>query len=329
MQQAAQQALANGQLHLYMAYTDCIALARYISDKSLLDGPLDTYVSAILNLGNLPPEQHKFKAFATELLHQARGRVIYFHVSQKRQFRPRQLEILLRESVSLFPHNTMFLALFMWNDSRFSMLDRIRDPMTLVKTKLRSPYELNAQPSVSPIVPQKTPVTIHLFSIYMALRRPTWAGGNVHYVRAAFEKALGEQSDSLRHGHGKNEVQTSSGDDSARSNITIWKLYVLFELDRAQDIKAAKAVFYRAIRACPWSKELVMLAFERLGSEENGMSFDEHRGMYNILNEKELRLHVSIANELKEVTVKKAEAEVEAEAWLKALGREMEGVEME
>ncbi|OOQ87020.1 hypothetical protein PEBR_19011 [Penicillium brasilianum] len=329
LQQAAQQALANGQLHLYMAYTDCIALARYISDKSLLDGPLDTYVSAILNLGNLPPEQHKFKAFATELLHQARGRVIYFHVSQKRQFKPRQLEILLRESVSLFPHNTMFLALFMWNDSRFSMLDRIRDPMNLVKTKLRNPYELDAQPSVSPIIPQKTPVTIHLFSIYMALRRPTWAGGNVHYVRAAFEKALGEQWDSLRHGHGKNEVQTSSGDDSARSNITIWKLYVLFELDRAQDIKAAKAVFYRAIRACPWSKELVMLAFERLGSEENGMSFDELRGMYNILNEKELRLHVSIANELKEMTVQKAEAEVEAEAWLKALGREMEGVEMD
>lgn len=272
-------------------------------------------------MGNLPPEQGKFKAFATELLHQARGRIIYLHVSQKRQFRPRQLEILLRESVSLFPHNTMFLALFMWNDSRFSILDRIRDPMTLVRTQLRSRYELDAQTSVSPIIPQRTPVTIHLFSIYIALCRPTWAGGNVHYVRAAFERAVGEQSVLLRHAHGKNEVQ-SSGDDSACSNITVWKLYILFELDRAQDTKAAKVVFYRALRACPWSKELVMLAFERLG-EEDVLGFDELRGMYNILNEKELRLHVSIANELEEVTAKTGEAEVEAEAWLKALGEEI------
>jgi hypothetical protein len=162
----------------------------------------------------------------------------------------------------------------------------------------------------------------------MVLCRPTFLGGNLHAGRSAFERAIGEQSDPYFPGHGKNEAPTSFGDQNACSNITLWKLYILFELDQGQDIKAAKAVFYRAIRACPWSKELVMLAFERLASEDDGLGFDELRVLYNLLDEKQLRIHVDIANEVKEASADREKAEAEADEWLKDLGENMDGIEM-
>lgn len=54
-------------------------------------------------------------------------------------------------------------------------------------------------------------------------------------------------------------------------------------------MQRAKMVFYRGIRACPWAKELYMLAFEYL---EPVMGEPELRGVYETLGEKELRVHV-------------------------------------
>src|SRR5699024_2500337 len=102
---------------------------------------------------------------------------------------------------------------------------------------------------------------------------------------------------------------TSTSNTGAHSNLTLWKLYILFELSRG-NINRAKAIFYRAVRACPWSKELVMLAFTHLRADvvkqhhtdtrgkvevrEEGMGFEELRRVYNVLVEKELRVHVDV-----------------------------------
>jgi hypothetical protein len=279
-------------------------------------------------LDALSPEKEIFKKFAMELLLQAQAKLIHFHVSRKGQFRPRQLQLILQRSKDLFPKNTMFLALFMWNESRFSILEQIRDPLALGEPDRRSRYQEAAQASASPVPSQQIPVYNHLFKIYRVLCRPYFLGGNIQAARSAFEKAIGERSDPYSPGHGKNEAPTSVGNQNACSNITLWKIYILFELDRGYDIKAAKNIFYRAIRACPWSKELVMLAFERLAGEEDGLDFDDLRGLYNLLDEKQLRVHVDIAKEVEEASAHRAKAAAEADEWLKDLGEKMEGVEM-
>lgn len=70
----------------------------------------------------------------------------------------------------------------------------------------------------------------------------------------------------------------------------MWKLYFLFEYSRG-DLQKAKMVFYRAVRACPWFKELYLLAFQYL----RGVTpLAEARGIYEMIVEKELRIFVSL-----------------------------------
>ena len=89
----------------------------------------------------------------------------------------------------------------------------------------------------------------------------------------------------------------------------IWKLYIIFEVYHTQDIGAAKAVFYRAIRACPWSKQLFMLAFQHLQDEKvhriiqgksksSGFIFEDLYSLYRTMTEKQLRIHVDIEDKI-------------------------------
>ena len=59
----------------------------------------------------------------------------------------------------------------------------------------------------------------------------------------------------------------------------------------------AKAVYWRAVRACPWVKELYLLAFEYLGEE---MGEEELRGVYEMMEEKGLRVHVALEDHIEE-----------------------------
>ncbi|KAF3388899.1 Protein NRDE2 [Penicillium rolfsii] len=325
LHQSREQALYHELPYEYVAWADCLALLRYVANNSLsnasLDASLDVYVTSRSFLDALSPEKEPFMNFTTELLLQAQAKLIYFHVSRNGQFKPRQLQLVLRRSLDLFPNNTMFLALSMWNEARFSRPDRILDPVIYIEPDRVARYQEAARASAfaAPVPPQQTPVYSHLFKIYRILCRPDFLGGTIYAARAAFEKAIGDRS---------NPYSPSTGKFEACSNITLWKIYILFELDRAHDIKAATDVFYRAIRACPWSKELVMLAFERLASEKDGPDFDKLRELYNLLDEKQLRVHVDIAKEIEDASARRAEAAAEADEWLKDLGANMEVVKM-
>ena len=77
----------------------------------------------------------------------------------------------------------------------------------------------------------------------------------------------------------------------------MWKLYFLFECERG-DFQKATAIFYRAVRACPWVKELYLLAFERLGKE---MSVGELRGVYEMVVERDLRVFVGLEEVFEEL----------------------------
>ncbi|PWY94507.1 DUF1740-domain-containing protein [Aspergillus sclerotioniger CBS 115572] len=289
LSEAQQIGLANEKANVFIACTDCLAILSYLSNSEDLNKALESYSSALAALASLPNQSKPFTAFTTELLHQSRARFLYHHIRTSNIYKPSHIRALLSESISLFRHNTIFLSLFAWNESRFRIEERVRDTIRDITTTNPRPDDLTATPT-------QIPITTHLFSIYTELNRPIYAGSTLHSVRAAFEKAIGDQSTSI---------------STAHSSITLWKLYILFELSR-NEIQRAKKVYYRGMRACPWSKELIMLAFTHLRadiipsheSKGEGMKFNELRHVYNVLVEKGLRIHLDIEMELDEVAMR-------------------------
>jgi hypothetical protein len=249
---------------------------------------MDVYGTASGRLRRLPDTEPEFLCFTHELLHQARARLLYYHTTNSRAYRPSQIRELLTESISLFPHNTIFLSLFAWNESRFRIDGRVRDVLRDLITKGKSTDRDHDQ---------SVPITTQLFALFTELHRPVISGSTLHSVRAAFERAIGDNP-------------TATSKDRSRFSLSLWKLYVLFELSR-NNVQQAKEVFYRGIRACPWSKELVMLAFSHLRADmvqrqpqtqgsTVGMEFGELQHVYRVLVDKELRIHVDIEPELEE-----------------------------
>lgn len=58
-------------------------------------------------------------------------------------------------------------------------------------------------------------------------------------------------------------------------------------------------MWYRGLRACPWAKELYVTGFEML--EEGEVGFEELRGTWKVMGEKELRVHVDLEEEFEEL----------------------------
>lgn len=214
--------------------------------------------------------------FFREVLHQAKAKLLHHHIASTRKYKPATIRDELEGSIKLFPQNTIFLSLFVQNETaRFLRID---DRVRALTRDLLPTYQAGSSAADS-IIP-------HFFSVFSELQRGTAASGvepsvimmtsmttaAAHSVRAAFEHVF----------------DTRAGSSSA----ALWKLYVLFEISQGR-ADLARQAFYRGVRACPWAKVLIMVAFTNL-RETGVMSFDELRKVYNVLVEKELRIHVDL-----------------------------------
>lgn len=196
-----------------------------------------------------------------------------------RPYRPNYLRGQLLKFVRLFPRNTVFLNLFAWAADSGVRLD---DP---VRQVLRDTvFAATASASKSDCVGTRA------FAVRYEMVR---AGGNRHSARAAFERALG--------GNG----------EACRDSAELWAAYIRFcsgdgngrdgnsggggggGRGKPPLRSSAKEVFYRAVRACPWSKELIMLGFAVLAGEE-GVEPSELRAVFNTMQVRGLRLHVDL-----------------------------------
>lgn len=95
--------------------------------------------------------------------------------------------------------------------------------------------------------------------------------GTIHSVRSAFENALASAS--------------------SKSSAGLWKLYIIFCVQTPQFRYLAKDVWFRALKACPWAKELYILGFENL---HDLIKFDQLKETWRVMGEKELRVHVDL-----------------------------------
>jgi hypothetical protein len=265
-------------LSSFIAWTDLTALLHYLLNSFSLSSALEVYTSTFSRLASSSLVTEDFKSSALELLHQSRSRVVYHHITTKHTYKPSAIRELLIESTTRFPHNTLLLSLFTWNEARFRVDERIRSVF-------------QSHPTASSTT--EIPITTSLLSIITELTRPIYTGSTIHSARAAFERAL---------------QPSSSG--NATPSPSLWKLYISFELHRTKDIDAAQKLFYRAMRACPWSKDILMLAFPIVSATDKqrgvGLFVDdsgeedwwELRRIYNVLLDKELRVHVEIDDEM-------------------------------
>ncbi len=109
----------------------------------------------------------------SELLHQSKARLLYYHASTSSIFRPGLLREELSQSIKIFPNNTIFLSLYRWNETRFRIDDRVR--FILRDVVLVDPNET---------------VVGWMFAIWHEVNAPMGAGHNYNSVRAVFEKAV-------------------------------------------------------------------------------------------------------------------------------------------
>ncbi len=237
---------------------DLLTLLSYLSSSRSLEAAQSALADQLQALSTrFPPTSS-----AHELLHQSFARLLHHHATNVPLFKPANIRDALTASIALFPQNTIFLSLYAWNESRFRIEDRVR---TIIKDVVLSSNDPSHRQG-------KTKETLipDLFAIYSELNRSVTFGSNTNTIRNTFERA----------------VNASAGAHCAG----IWKLYALFEHGRGEKAKA-KAVWWRGVRACPWVKALWMMAFEEL---RDGMTDKELRGVWEMMGEKELRLHVDL-----------------------------------
>ena len=249
---------------------DCLILFTYLRNSSSLSAATSAFKSNCAHIT-------KYTAPSSpthELLHQSFARLLYHHVTHTKLVKPSDIRSLLAESITLFPENTIFLTLYAWNEARFRIDDRVRsivkDVVLAESQDLRSKREESVVP--------------HFFAVFSELNRAVALGSNVSTIRSTFERAVNS--------------------DSGAHCAAMWKLYLVFEHSRG-DMGKARSVFWRAIRACPWVKELYLLAFEYLRGA-GGFKDEDLRGIYELMGEKEIRIHVNLEDKFDAMDERKA-----------------------
>ncbi|EFQ97294.1 hypothetical protein MGYG_00335 [Nannizzia gypsea CBS 118893] len=251
---------------IFLYATDCLAVLHYLTHDQSLSGAIEVYDNA----GQRLEAQKLDNATFQEPIHQAKARLLCHHMTENRVYKPAQVRDDLYKSIILFPQNTIFLSLFAFNEARFRVENRVR---SLLTRQILEPVGNDASSTE-----KRSTIIPHLFLVYSELHRGVSAGSTAHSVRAAFESAVSSQPG-----------QHSAG---------LWKLFVQFELALGESGKS-RQVFFRSIRACPWSKQLILQAFTEPRLRKS-MGFEELRKVFNVFVEKELRVHVDLEEWLEE-----------------------------
>ena len=163
-------------------------------------------------------------------------------------------------------HLTRFLTLFPQNTMFLSLY-------TWNESRLRIDNRVRNILLSTVLTLENDTLTSRLFAIQYEIKH-----GTIHSVRSAFEHA------------------TCS--PASKSSAGLWRFYILYCIETPQFKAQAKDVWFRALRACPWAKELYLIGFERM----SGMiSFAELESTWRIMGEKELRVHVNLEDRFEDI----------------------------
>ncbi|OCL06826.1 DUF1740-domain-containing protein [Glonium stellatum] len=275
LQEGRDSALSTTQYTNAILYTMCLALLSYLQPGTDISAALSIFhqTTTLLTKRNLT------QSTAAELNDQALARLLTYHVTHTHIFKPSLLRAELAESIARFPNNTILLSVYAANETRFRIDDRVRAIMrdTVLKDERG----------------QSPTIVGWCFAIFAEMMRGEIAGSTAHSIRATFENAVRS--------------------DSVKNSSALWTSYVFFELSQPEQVsdvrskgkavpasgaQRAKQVFLRGLTHLPWCKNYMMLAFSHLIEV---LSFEELRRVYNVMNEKELRVHVDLEDALEKI----------------------------
>ncbi|CAK7266607.1 hypothetical protein SEPCBS119000_002116 [Sporothrix epigloea] len=223
------------------------------------------------------------------------ARIIYFHATHG-PYRPADLQAPLEKMVGLFPRNGIFLRLFAWVDPT----------LTSGLSRLRTDNALQKILDTVVLTRQNDCPSSRAFVIRLALQG---GHGQGHAARAEFERALGGSHGGSNYNlacHGSARlwqafVRTTAMDAMATATLTTRRDGKRARV-RGVDHKLVelfKEVYYRAVRACPGSKDLLLECFGpstglMASSSEAAMSPSDLRAVYQTITSKGLRVHMDL-----------------------------------
>ncbi|EPE36129.1 hypothetical protein GLAREA_05467 [Glarea lozoyensis ATCC 20868] len=199
---------------------------------------------------------------------------IYTTLSTTLTIHPTAHELLLQSSARLLHHHartgpfrpallrqhlTTYLTLFPSNTIFLSLY-------TWNESRLRIENRVRAILHSTVLLLEHDVLTSRIFAITYEIQH-----GTIHSARSAFEHAVASPA--------------------CRASPALWRLYLLYCLQTPEFVGMAKDIWYRALNACPWAKELYVLGLERL---EGIVAFEELRRTWRVMGEKELRVHVDL-----------------------------------
>jgi hypothetical protein len=254
---------------------ELLAIFEYLASSQSLPSALAVYSATLETLTKIASS-----SILIEALHQSRARLLHLHPSlSPRGYRPAEINKGLAESLRMFPDNSLFHQLHQEHIRRSGLLERVRET---VPERTRWSENVEHDATIIPL----------LFAISAELSRPGYSGSTHHSIRAAFERGVA----------------------AAKPCMRIWTWYIRWETsidsemkpvagsrkpqargNKGLDLRRNRAVniYYRGSRACPWDKQLHMLAFSE-ASLRNAIGDIELRRIYDGMMETGLRLHLDL-----------------------------------
>jgi NRDE-2, necessary for RNA interference len=255
--------------------TELLAIFEYLASSQSLPSALAVYSTMFEKLTKITAS-----SVLIEALHQSRARLLHLHPwLSPRGYRPAEINEGLAESLRMFPDNSLFHQLHQEHICRSGLLERIRE---VVPERTRWSENVKHDATIIPL----------LFAISAELSRPGYSGSTHHSIRAAFERGIA----------------------AAKPCVRIWTWYIRWEISIDSEMKPvvgstkpqtrgkggldlrrnrAVDLYYRGSRACPWDKQLQMLAFSEASLREV-IGDVELRRIYNGMMETGLRLHLDL-----------------------------------
>ncbi|KAI7849022.1 NRDE-2, necessary for RNA interference-domain-containing protein [Circinella umbellata] len=230
-------------------YTICYALFRLLT-RNMIEAS-NVYENALEYI----QEHNAERGFESEVLWVAYAKLIYKNVEMNHHkgYKPGHLRSLLQRAILLFPNNTVFIGLYVWNEARTKLHNRVKS--MFVQSLASGPNVILWLSAIR--------TELHYHQPYDA-----------NQVRSLFESAVEKTN--------------------TKSSILLWKLFIEHEI-KCGEMTKAKSLFYRAIRACPWSKEICLLGIRLLS---RCLSEKELHEIISLMMEKEIRLRHPIDDRL-------------------------------
>lgn len=253
--------LSSGDTGTAVIYAECLALLDYVSARSASEP--HSHVQ-----GDINTALSTYSSFSQLLINRKLASSIYH-------------ELLLQSAARLLCHHarigpfrpallrehlTNFLTLFPQNTIFLSLY-------AFNESRLRIDNRVRAILHSTILIPKNDTLASRLFAIHFEI-----VHGTIHSVRSAFENALSSPA--------------------TKSSAALWRFYIIYCLRTPQFCGQIKDIWYRALRACPWAKELYVLGFETL---EGLVDFGDLKGTWRVMGEKELRVHIDLEDKFDEI----------------------------